>query len=66
MARTPTPVNDETNVLVKSVRRRALCFYLVGDLTEKHGQLAHVDQDSSNSAESNLAFLCIEHHPSMI
>lgn len=26
------------------------------------GQLAHLDQDNSNSKESNLAFLCLEHH----
>jgi hypothetical protein len=62
MARKATPSQDETTVLEKSARRCALCFYLVGDLTEKHGQLAHIDQDSSSSSEKNLAFLCIEHH----
>jgi hypothetical protein len=31
-------------------------------MREKHGQIAHLDQDPANSAEDNLAFLCIEHH----
>lgn len=35
MARKATPPQDETTVLEKSARRCALCFYLVGDLTEK-------------------------------
>jgi hypothetical protein len=41
MARKKTPAEDETRVLEKSARHCALCFYLIGDLTEKHGQLAH-------------------------
>lgn len=28
----------------------------------KAGQIAHLDHDSSNNAEDNLAFLCFEHH----
>jgi len=39
-----------------------LCFFLNGDLTQKQGQIAHVDHDSSNSEEENLAFLCFAHH----
>jgi hypothetical protein len=31
-------------------------------LTEKHGQIAHLDQDPANTAEENLAWLCLEHH----
>lgn len=62
MMRKRTPAQDETTVLEKSARRCALCFYLVGDLTEKHGQIAHIDKNSSNSSEKNLVFLCIEHH----
>lgn len=62
MARKATPKNDQTDVLMRSARRCALCYYLIGDLTEKVGQLAHIDQDHSNSAEANLAFLCMEHH----
>lgn len=39
-----------------------MCFYLDGDLAEKHGQIAHLDQNSGNYVEDNLAFLCLPHH----
>src|ERR1035441_1817146 len=60
--RKPTPPEVELNVLEQSRRRCALCFHLNGDLREKHGQIAHLDQDRANYAEDNLAFLCMEHH----
>jgi len=37
-------------------------FGLDGDTTEKEGQLAHVDRDSSNAIVENAAFLCTKHH----
>ena len=37
-------------------------FYLDGDLDEKIGQIAHLDKNPSNSAEDNIAFLCLLHH----
>ena len=49
-------------IFVRSSRRCALCFQLSGDLGEKKGQIAHLDQDPSNTAEDNLAFMCLEHH----
>jgi hypothetical protein len=52
----------ESAVLAKSARRCALCFHLNGDLTEKIGQIAHLDRDRSNAAEDNLAFMCLPHH----
>lgn len=52
----------ETVVLANSARRCALCFHIKGDLTEKLGQIAHLDQDRSNSVEDNLAFMCLPHH----
>ena len=52
----------ETTVLVSSKRRCALCFGLEGDTSEKEGQIAHVDRDSSNAAASNAAWLCTRHH----
>lgn len=58
--RTPGPT--ELSILDKSRRRCALCFQLVGDLSEKHGQIAHLDGDPANVAEDNLAWLCLEHH----
>lgn len=52
----------ELSILTKSRRRCSLCFGLSGNLKEKKGQIAHIDQDSSNSAEANLVFLCFDHH----
>jgi hypothetical protein len=62
MDRKHTPSEIETAVLLKSARRCTLCFHLRQDLTEKNGQIAHLDQDPSNFAEDNLAFMCLEHH----
>lgn len=62
MNRKRVPIEVETTVLAKSARRCTLCFLLSHDLDEKHGQIAHVDQDPSNYAEDNLAFMCLEHH----
>jgi len=60
--RKPTPGPIELMVLDKSRRRCALCFHVSGDLTEKLGQIAHLDQNRANFAEDNLAFLCMSHH----
>jgi len=57
------PTEDaQTEVLLMSLRRCALCFGLRGDVGEKEGQLAHVDRDPSNSRADNLCFLCLPHH----
>jgi hypothetical protein len=61
-SRKKIPVARETNVLVRSARRCTLCYHLDGDLRVKCGQIAHLDGDSSNSTEDNLAFMCLEHH----
>ncbi len=45
-----------------SARRCALCYGFDGDLTRKKGQIAHIDQDRTNADESNLVYLCLEHH----
>ena len=52
----------EARVLTRSARRCCLCFYLMHDLNPKEGQIAHLDHDPTNSAEDNLAFLCLAHH----
>lgn len=52
----------EERVLSQSARRCCLCFRLDNDLTEKHGQIAHLDHDPKNGSEDNLAFLCLKHH----
>jgi hypothetical protein len=60
--RKPVPPKNETAVLIKSARRCPLCFHLDGDLTEKVGQIAHLDGDRTNGAEDNLAWMCMPHH----
>lgn len=62
MSRAHTPTRTETNVLINSARRCAVCFGISHDLREKLGQVAHLDQDPSNGAKDNLAFLCFDHH----
>jgi len=57
-----TPGDIEASVLVKSARRCPACFHLNGDLAQKHGQIAHLDQNRGNAAEDNLCFMCISHH----
>jgi len=62
MSRCKIPAGTMTAVLVKSARRCCLCFGLNGDFSEKKGQVAHVDHNPANHNESNLTFLCLEHH----
>jgi uncharacterized membrane protein YkvA (DUF1232 family) len=52
----------ETQVLVLSRRRCALCFALKEIQEEQKGQIAHLDQDPSNNSLDNLVFLCLNHH----
>lgn len=52
----------ETTVLISSRRRCALCFGLNFDLSEKRGQIAHLDHDRQNNNIGNLAFFCLDHH----
>lgn len=52
----------ETEILSRSRRRCCVCFGLNRDISEKRGQIAHLDQDSSNNKPDNLAFLCLDHH----
>jgi len=60
--RKPLDKGVEASILLKSRRRCCLCFGLKGDISEKHGQIAHLDQKRTNSNEDNLAWLCLEHH----
>jgi hypothetical protein len=62
MARKSLPQEIEAAVLLRSRRRCALCFGLKEDREQKAGQIAHIDQDSSNNTPDNLVFLCLEHH----
>jgi hypothetical protein len=61
-ARKPIPRGTQLEVFDRCRRRCALCFWISGDLEEKHGQIAHLDDDPSNNSEDNLAFFCLSHH----
>jgi len=56
------PADIQKQVLLKSRRRCCLCFWLDGVDEVVKGQIAHLDQDSSNNKVENLAFLCFDHH----
>lgn len=62
--RKKVPQEIETEVLIKSGRRCCLCFGINHDVTEKSGQIAHLDQNNENFSFENLAYLCLEHHDS--
>jgi hypothetical protein len=56
------PSNTVAEVISSSRRRCCICYGLVGDLSLKRGQVAHLDRDPSNNDSDNLAFLCLDHH----
>jgi hypothetical protein len=60
--RKPVPKIIQHDILIKSRRRCALCYFYQNDIDVKKGQIAHIDRDSSNNKENNLVFLCLEHH----
>jgi hypothetical protein len=62
MTRQKISHETQAKILAESRRRCCICFGLDRDVTRKKGQLAHIDQDSSNNAPENLAFLCMDHH----
>lgn len=62
MARKPITEQTQTSIFLKCRRRCCLCFWLNGEDEVKKGQIAHLDQDNENNAESNLVFLCFDHH----
>lgn len=56
------PENVVARLLETSRRRCCLCVALRDDVSEKKGQIAHLDRDPSNNDPDNLVFLCLEHH----
>jgi hypothetical protein len=62
MARKAISADVEASVILKGARRCPICFYLHRDLAVKKGQVAHLDKDSSNPSEDNLAYMCFDHH----
>jgi len=61
-ARKSIPRTTQIAVMIQSRDRCALCCHWHGDLSNKSGQLAHIDRDRTNCAEANIAFLCQPHH----
>lgn len=62
MSRKTISSKTQVNILTKCRRRCAFCTFLDKNFDIQKGQLAHIDRDSSNSDESNLAYLCQKHH----
>jgi len=56
------PDDVVAGVLETSRRRCCICVALQDDISEKKGQIAHLDRDPSNNDPDNLVFLCLEHH----
>ena len=61
-ARKSPKTNVIPDLLIATRRRCCLCVYLDGDDSRKRLQIAHIDGDRSNSVESNLVPLCLDHH----
>lgn len=62
MARKKLSEATQREILVSSRRRCVICYGLYRDVELKSGQIAHLDQDSSNNDVENLAFMCMNHH----
>ena len=54
--------NVEAGVLIASKRRCSICFGINGDISEKIGQIAHLDKNPNNNKIDNLCYLCLPHH----
>ena len=56
------PRKTQHDILTKSRRRCAICYFYLNDVEPKEGQIAHIDRNNQNNEESNLVFLCLNHH----
>lgn len=62
LPRRSVPEATRTAIFTASRRRCCLCVFIDGDSESQRGQIAHIDRDRTNNAESNLVFLCLRHH----
>ena len=62
MARKKISADTEHSVLVKCLRRCAMCFALNQNTNVVAGQIAHIDRDNTNDSLQNLVYLCLPHH----
>lgn len=60
--RPAVPAAVETAVITMSRRRCCFCVGILFDYRPKPGQIAHLDGNPSDSRQSNLAWMCFEHH----
>jgi hypothetical protein len=60
--RVPVPDEVRSEVARKCRRRCCMCYYLYNGTDPVDGQIAHLDQDNTNSHPDNLAYLCLECH----
>lgn len=56
------PEELEAKIISRSRRICAFCFGLNRDSTNKSGQIAHINRDSSDNSYDNLIYLCMPHH----
>ncbi len=62
MSRKSISPTVQTQLFEKSMRRCAICFGVNHDVTQKSGQIAHLDQNNTNPTLENLVWLCLGHH----
>ncbi len=62
MSRKDIPSSTQTELFWKSMRRCAICYGVENDFNEKPGQIAHLNQDNTQTNLNDLVWLCILHH----
>lgn len=62
MVRQNISPETQARILAESRRRCAACYGLNHDIDRKKGQIAHLGKDPSKTDESELVFLCFDHH----
>jgi len=60
--RASIPESVAKELVVRCLRRCALCFGIDGDASPQEGQIAHIDRDSSKTSLDSLVWLCLRHH----
>lgn len=62
MARKSIPPTVQADVLIKCRRRCALCVGVDGNMSERSGQIAHINGNHADNRFENLVWLCLDHH----
>ena len=56
------PDEVQKRVLVASLRRCCLCYFIEGKRGVRKGQIAHLSRDPSRISFDDLVWLCLDHH----